>query len=122
MVKALRLVLLGLVLAVACPPAAAPQTLAAQRQRPTDLQLRRWKFRVDDRDNRYLWVMLTNTGTKPVRIAGIAASQWGPWLVLNQQVAPDEIVRGQVRLGKQPPTAVWVDCSEGLIQFDLPKK
>lgn len=122
MVRSIRMGIVGFLLAVGCPSAAAPLALAAAQQKPTNLQLHRWKFRVDDHDQTYLWVQLANTGTKPVQIAGIAAEKKGPWLVINQKLQPEANLRWQIRIAKQVPTAVWVDCSEGLLHFDLPTK
>ena len=122
MVRAVRMGIVGFLLAVGCPSATAPLALAAQQQTPTSLQLHRWKFRVDENDHTYLLVQFANTGTRPVRIAGIAARQNGPWLIINRQLQPEAHIQWQIRIDKQPPTAVWVDCSEGLLHFDLPTR
>jgi len=122
MVRAVRMGIVGFLLAVGCPSATAPLAVAAQQQKQTSLQLHRWKFRIDENGQTYLWVQLANTGTRPVKVAGIAAQQKGPWLVINQQVQPEAHIRWQIRVGKQAPTAVWVDCSEGLLHFDLPTR
>jgi hypothetical protein len=122
MVRAVRLGILGFVLAVGCPSATAPLAVAAQQQKPTSLQLHRWKFRVDDNDHTFLWVQLANTGSKPVEIAGIAVQQRGPWLPVNQKLQPEASIRGQIRIGNEAPKALWVSCSEGLLHFDLPTR
>lgn len=120
MVRAVRMGILGFVLAVGCPSAMAPLADAAQQQKSTNLQLHRWKFRVDDNDHAFLFVQLANTGSKPVQIAGIAVQRTGPWLPVNQKLQPESNIRAQIRIGKDAPKALWVNCSEGLLHFDLP--
>jgi len=122
MVRAVRMGIVGFLLAVGCPSATAPLALAAQQQKPTSLQLHRWKFRMDENGQTFLWVQLANTGSKSVQVAGIAAQKKGPWLVINQKLQPEANLRWQIKVAKQAPNAVWVDCSEGLLHFDLPTR
>lgn len=121
MVGSIRLALVGFVLAIGFPSAGAPVTLAATRQISTDLRLHRWKFRVDGDGHRFIWVQLANTGSKPVQVTGIATQKRGPWLVLNQKLQPQANLRRQIQFD-QAPTAIWVDCNEGLLHFDLPTR
>lgn len=123
MFRSLRIGTLGLLLAVGTSMALAPLgARAAQPQRQQNLQLHKWKFRVDDSGRIFLSVQFANMGGKAVQITGIAPARKGPWTLVGQKLPPEGSIRWSLPIEKDPPETIWVDCSDGLLHFDLPTR
>ena len=119
--KPLRFGFLGLTLAAGVPAALISSPAIAQQQQGS-LHLRKAKFHMDDAGQVWLQVQFDNKGTKPIRVVGVSPNRAGPWSPVGQTVEPDGRVKGELKVQKDPPTVVWVNCSEGLLRFELPKR
>ena len=119
--KPLQLGLLGLTLAAGIPSALISSPAVAE-QRQDSLHLHKAKYHMDDAGQVWLQVQFDNKGTKPIRVVGVSPTRVGPWSPVGQTVDPDGRVKGELKVQKDPPTVVWVNCSEGLLRFELPKR
>lgn len=85
------------------------------------LHLRKANYTLDGSGNVYLRLLFINDGTVPIGVTAFAPAREGPWTEINQKVDPGALVRGAIKVGNDAPTAIWVDSSQGLLRFDLPK-
>lgn len=119
--KPMRVGVLGLALIVGMPTALAPTQASAQQQQ-SSLQLHRFKYHIDENGQVWLTVQFANKGHKAIRVVGVSPNRVGPYTPVGQIVEPDALVKGSIRLIKDGPSVVWVNCSEGLIRFALPAR
>jgi len=121
MLKPLRLGILGLVLAAGLPVALTSAPALAETHQGS-LQIHKVKFHIDESGQVWMQVQFANKGTKPIRVVGISPTRVGPWSAVGQTVEPEGMVKGELKVLKDPPPVVWLNCGEGLMRFELPKR
>lgn len=119
----LRIGFLGLTFGAAvAPPASLQAPVAAQAQRQGSLHLHKFKYVMDPNGVVWLSVQFSHDGNKPITVIGVAPNRAGPWTEVKQTVAPGALVRGSIKIVKDQPSTVFVDCSEGIEVFALPSR
>lgn len=121
MLNPLRLGILGLVLAAGLPVVLTSGPALA-RPHEGGLQVHKVKFHIDERGQVWMQVQFANKGNKPIRVVGISPTRVGPWNPVGQTVEPEGMVKGELKVLKDPPPVVWLNCDEGLLRFELPKR
>ena len=108
-----------------CAIAALLATPAGAGQRNGSLELHRWKHLMDDGGRFWVSVQLTNDGSAPVTVKGIAPSAFGPWSDVSQVAEPGQRIAAKLKVDGEPSDKamdVWIYSSEGLCKFVLKKQ
>ena len=112
------------ILWIICAAAMLLATPAGAGQRNGSLELHRWKHLMDEGGHLWISVQLTNDGSAPVTVKGIAPSALGPWSDVSQVAEPGQRVAAKLKIDAQPsdkPVDVWIYSTEGLCKFELKK-
>ena len=109
---------------VICGVAMVLATPAGAGQRNGSLELHRWKHLMDDGGHMWVSVQLTNDGSAPITVKGIAPSALGPWSDVSQVAEPGQRVAAKLKVdddATDKPMDVWIYSTEGLCKFELKK-
>jgi hypothetical protein len=120
MVNSIRIKTMALFLAIGFVSPFARPCSAADVQ--AQLHLRKTKYTIDENGQVWLRLIFINDGSAPIGVTAFAPARQGPWTAVNQKVEPGALVRGAIKASEGGPTVVWVDSSQGLLRFELPKR
>jgi hypothetical protein len=121
MLKPMRVMILGLLIALAAPSVLVPTQAAAQSGQ-IGLHLRKTKYFIDDKGPVWVSAQFVNDDNRSINIAGVAPTRVGPWTAIDKKLEPGATVRGAVKVLNDGVIVVWVSSSQGLLRFELPSR
>lgn len=116
--KHLRLGIVAMALGTAVAPWSIPAPVAAAPSAPSSLELRRYKFHLDEQGRTWLTFRFVNMGGRAVIVNAITTSSRGPWTTVGKRVQADATFKWSGTV-KDRPTAVWLDTDQGVTRFDM---
>lgn len=113
--------LLLVLLIVAAVMASFAPRLAAGEQKAA-LRIQKLRYTLDGNGQAWLSVRFVNEGNASIHVNAFAPAQEGPWSAVKEDVGPGSTVRGQVKAVDGNVAVIWVDSSQGLLRFEVPKR
>jgi hypothetical protein len=118
MFRSPRILLTTLLLSLAWIGVPARATAEVQSQ----LHLKKAHYGLDENGHVWLRLLFINDDGAPLGVIAIAPDRQGPWTAVNEKVQPGALLRGSLKAGDKGLTVIWANTSQGLVQFQLPKK
>jgi len=98
--------------------AVAPAPASAQQPAQSSLELRKWKYQLDEKDQTWLVFRFVNMGDHAVIVNAITVNANRGWATVAKRVEPDAMLAWKMRV-KNKPASVWLDTNRGVARFDL---
>jgi hypothetical protein len=95
----------------------------AQAEQTASLHLKKIRYYLDENGRPWLAAHFSNDGNATVAVKAMSPARSGPWTTIDQKVESGSMLRGAIPVkGGDALTELWVDSSQGLLHFDLPKR
>jgi hypothetical protein len=118
MLKHLRIGIVTFALVAAFVPSMVPLPAVAAQSAHSSLELRRYKFHIDEQGRTWVTFRFVNMGGRGVIVNAITVGPHGPWTTIGKRVEPDATFKWSGII-KDRPTAVWLDTDQGVTKFDM---
>ena len=118
MLKHLRVGIVTFALGAAFVPSLVPLPAVAAQFAPSSLELRKYKFHLDENGRTWVTFRFVNMGSHAVIVNAITAGPHGPWAAVGKRVEADATFKWSA-IVKDRPTAVWLDTDQGVTKFDM---
>ena len=118
MLKQLRVGIVTFVLGAAFAPSMVPRAAVAAQSAHSSLELRKYKFHIDENGRTSVTFRFVNMGGRGVIVNAITAGPHGPWTTVGKRVDPSATFKWS-GIVEDRPTAVWLDTDQGVSKFDM---
>ena len=118
MLKQLRTTIVLFTLGASPAIGVAPAPARAQQTAQSSLELRKWKYQLDEKGQTWLVFRFMNMGGHAIIVNAITVNSHGAWATVAQRVEPDATLNWKMRV-KNKPASVWLDTNRGVARFDL---